>query len=137
MSNFDNHMDSAIGHMRLAMLAVPTGSTTSAYMLEAARHRFAEFQALMAMGVGRQYPFNPKLQPLINAINDFVASTDEHVNREIDGEMGNAALEEVLAQREEAASHLDQARIAGCALLVHLDRALHDDTASPQLSLVS
>ncbi len=136
MSNFDNHMDAAIGHMFMAMKAVPTGSTTSPYMVEAARHRFAEFQALMTMGVGRQYPFNPKLQPLINAINDFVASADEHVNREIDGEMANVALEGVLMQREEAASHLDQARIAGCALLVHLDRALHDDAASPQLSIV-
>jgi hypothetical protein len=137
MSDFDNHMDAAIEQMSLAVMSAPTCSTSSAYMLEAAHHRFVEFQALMTMGAGRQYPFNPKLQPLINAINDFVASVDEHVNREIDGETGNAALEEVLMQREEAASHLDQARIAGCALLVHLDRALHDDTASPQLSLVS
>lgn len=117
----------------IALGGVPPGHD---YLLNAAKARFAEFQALTRLAASRPPGFNAKLQPLIRAINDFVDSVDKHVNRVIDEDVPEDALEAALLEREEAAMHLEQARIAGCALLVHLTVAMREKEKTPQLSLV-
>ena len=104
-------------------------------LLQAAHARFAEFQALVHLSAGQPYPFNKKLGPLIRAIDDFVKDVDKQINVPIDeNELPEDSLMEALAAREEAAQWLGQARIAGCALLVHLSQAMREQ---PKLSLVS
>lgn len=94
-----------------------------AHLAHAARARLAEFNALAMLSAKRQYPFDKRLQPLVRAIDDFVADIEKQISKpiEVDGE------EEILAaldQRAEATEWLDSARIAGCGLLVHLTKSL-------------
>lgn len=118
----------------IAIGGVPAGHDV--YLLDAAKSRFAEFQALLHLAAGRSPGFNSKLQPLTRAINDFVASVDKQVHVPIDEDVPEDALEAELLHRENAALHLDQARVAGAALLMHLSIALQEKPKSPQLSLV-
>lgn len=112
-----------------AEVALENAAEQPRYAL-AARARLAEFEALTHLAAGKPYFFNQRLQPLTNAINDFMASVEKQINTPIEDE----DVLKALGDREEAAAWLDEARIAGCSLLVHLSLAMRP---SAKLSLVS
>lgn len=95
-----------------------------AYLAHAARARLAEFDALAMLSAKRQYPFDKRLQPLVRAIDDFVADIQKQISAPIESAGDEDSVLGALEQREEAIAWLDSARIAGCGLLVHLTKSL-------------
>lgn len=101
-------------------------------LLDAARARFQEARSLLAMAEGKPYPVSPLLLPLCRCIDDFVDEVARRNQQPLD-EADN--LEECLEYRERALQSIDQARIAGLALVTHLEaaRTYHAQTLPPKL----
>lgn len=126
MQDATDPFDVSMGMLtQCAAVALEQAVVNEDFLHAAAKARIAESIALIQMAAGRQYPFNPKLGPLIRAVNDFIKSVDVQINQPIDqAAVPEDQLMEIIAAREDAAASLDQARIAGIALLVHLSAAI-------------
>lgn len=111
--------------MQCANIMLEELPETDDFLRDGAKARLAEFQAFMRVAAARPGTFNKKLFPLTRAIDDFVASVSKEIHKPIDLEsMSDEDMQAELVRREEASASLDQARLAGCALLTHLGKAM-------------
>ena len=124
----EEHLDLAMGMLQSsATIAFENVKPVAEleYLVNAAKSRLAEATAMLALAAGRAQIFDKRLTPLISAVDDFTGAIEKRINKPIEGEdMSESDLQEILIDREYAMQNLDQARIAGCAMLLHLSAAM-------------
>lgn len=98
-------------------------------VLALARARLLETQCLMALAKGVPWPVATRLAPLSRAIDDFIQQVVLLNVQPIDVD-DTASIGERLEMRERCYEVLDQARMSGVSLLLHLNTALGYTQAS-------
>lgn len=92
-------------------------------VLAQARQRLLEAQYLVASVTGTPWPIATRLAPLSRAIDDFTGQVARLNAQPID-QGDPTTLADRLEERERCYEALDQARLAGMALMLHLNTAL-------------
>ena len=92
-------------------------------LIRAVIARNVEMIAMASAACDVPYPYNPRLQPLQRAISDFTDAVMTENDTPID-DSNEDVLNAELQRREAVLAHLDDARVAGVSLMVHLDLAM-------------
>lgn len=99
------------------------------YLRKIANARIAELQAILGecAGFGLTATIDDVLKPLYENFTRVAVELENELDKcaEIGDEIGQAELEALLLNRENALAALDDARVAGMLLMTHLQRVVN------------
>ena len=96
------------------------------HLMAAAKSRLLELRTLVLAVSGEGEPHDPRVRPLSRAVNDYIEKLDVD-NRKpagIDDIEDEGQVEQMLLEREEVETLLNQARIAALCMLANINAAV-------------